>query len=266
VQPAFGYEGDPMRLLFERGFTPTHAFSAFYRYVREDFGAHAVLHFGTHGALEFMPGKQSGMSAACWPDRLIRDVPNVYLYAGNNPSEGTIAKRRSAATLVSYLTPPLAQAGLYRGLADLKASLTRYRSLPIESEEAGELATLIQAQAASVDLADAEPQWNDASSRIVALQNAILQLEYTLIPHGLHVVGEAMSDDARRDMLSSVAEAGIDDTARGEMDRLLQEDHEVPALLRALDGRFIRPVAGLCCPQGEMCTALIRSAFLPLSL
>ena len=64
IQPAFGYEGDPMRLLFEKGFAPTHAFSAFYRWLREDFGAHAVLHFGTHGALEFMPGKQNGMSAA----------------------------------------------------------------------------------------------------------------------------------------------------------------------------------------------------------
>ena len=62
IQPAFGYEGDPMRLLFEKSFTPTHAFSAFYRYLREDFGANAVLHFGTHGALEFMPGKQSGLS------------------------------------------------------------------------------------------------------------------------------------------------------------------------------------------------------------
>ena len=69
VQPAFGYEGDPMRLLFEKGFTPTHAFSAFYHYLREDLEAHAVLHFGTHGALEFMPGKQAGLSAACWPDR-----------------------------------------------------------------------------------------------------------------------------------------------------------------------------------------------------
>ena len=61
LQPAFGYEGDPMRLLFEKGFAPTHAFNAFYRYLREDFGAHAVLHFGTHGALEFMPGKQAGL-------------------------------------------------------------------------------------------------------------------------------------------------------------------------------------------------------------
>jgi magnesium chelatase subunit H len=74
--------------------------------LREDFGAHAVLHFGTHGALEFMPGKQNGMTASCWPDRMIGDLPNFYLYASNNPSEGTIAKRRAAATLISYLTPP----------------------------------------------------------------------------------------------------------------------------------------------------------------
>ncbi|MGA7807717.1 magnesium chelatase subunit H, partial [Bradyrhizobium sp.] len=130
IQPAFGYEGDPMRLLFEKGFAPTHAFSAFYRWLREDFGADAVLHFGTHGALEFMPGKQTGLSGSCWPDRMIGDLPNLYLYASNNPSEGTIAKRRSAATLISYLTPPVAHAGLYKGLIELKASIERWRGLP----------------------------------------------------------------------------------------------------------------------------------------
>ena len=82
---------------------------AFYRWIREDFRAHAVLHFGTHGALEFMPGKQAGLSGKCWPDRLIGDLPNFYLYASNNPSEGAIAKRRSAATMISYLTPPVVQ-------------------------------------------------------------------------------------------------------------------------------------------------------------
>jgi len=112
VQPSFGWEGDPMRLLFEGGFAPTHAFSAFYRWVHEDFAADAILHFGTHGALEFMPGKQSGLDSTCWPDRLIADTPNVYLYASNNSSEGTLAKRRGNATLVSYLTPPIANAGL----------------------------------------------------------------------------------------------------------------------------------------------------------
>ncbi|HEX8374272.1 MAG TPA: cobaltochelatase subunit CobN, partial [Geminicoccaceae bacterium] len=210
VQPAFGYEGDPMRLLFEHGFSPTHAFSAFYRYLREDFAAHAVLHFGTHGALEFMPGKQAGLSAACWPERLIGDLPNFYLYAANNPSEGMIAKRRSAATLVSYITPPVAQAGLYRGLLDLKASVDRWRALAPDAAwgERRELGALIQAQAVVVDLATDEPAWDaEAESRITALGVAILELEYELIPHGLHVVGQPPSAEERVDLLLAVAEA-----------------------------------------------------------
>ena len=97
VQPSFGYEGDPMRLLFEKGFAPTHAFVTFYLWLRNTFSADVVLHFGMHGALEFMPGKQAGLGARDWPDRLIGEMPNVYLYASNNPSEATLAKRRSRA-------------------------------------------------------------------------------------------------------------------------------------------------------------------------
>ncbi len=275
VQPAFGYEGDPMRLLFERGFSPTHAFSAFYRWVRQDFGAHAVLHFGTHGALEFMPGKQTGMSGSCWPDRLIGDLPNLYLYASNNPSEGAIAKRRAAATLVSYLTPPVANAGLYRGLLDLKATLDRYRqTAPSAVDERAELAEILQLQASGLDLAKAEPAWGrDAAAKILALGDAVLELEYTLIPHGLHVVGEPLSADERVDMLLAMAEsaqgvrlpreavaalvngASVDTISREETVRsalralagsadYLSRDYEISGLLQALDGRFVRPAPG----------------------
>jgi magnesium chelatase subunit H len=281
VQPAFGYEGDPMRLLFEQGFAPTHAFSAFYRYIREDFGAHAVLHFGTHGALEFMPGKQAGLSGACWPDRLIGDLPNLYLYASNNPSEGTIAKRRAAATLVSYLTPPIAHAGLYRGLTDLKASIERFRSLGPEAQgERIGLGELIQAQAAELDLACAEPPWGeDLEAEVAKLSQALLELEYTLIPHGLHVVGKAPSPEQRTDLLLAVAEAAHDvrppravvealvaggspeeALAAGSMAAeegnlalvrelgkaaaMLAADTEIDGLLHALDGHFVRPAPG----------------------
>ncbi|KAM1545262.1 hypothetical protein ACFX10_045627 [Malus domestica] len=106
VQPTFGYEGDPMRLLFSKSASPYHGFAAYYSFVEKIFQADAVLHFGTHGSLEFMPGKQVGMSDACFPDSLIGNIPNVYYYAANNPSEATIAKRRSYANTISYLTPP----------------------------------------------------------------------------------------------------------------------------------------------------------------
>ncbi|QDM15677.1 magnesium chelatase subunit H [Tardiphaga sp. vice278] len=271
IQPAFGYEGDPMRLLFEKGFAPTHAFSAFYRWLREDFGAHAVLHFGTHGALEFMPGKQAGMSAACWPDRMIADLPNIYLYASNNPSEGTIAKRRSAATLISYLTPPVAHAGLYKGLLELKASIERWRGCSPEDEgETINLAIMIQMQASALELAEASPAWGSSAEKaIAALSEAVLELEYTLIPHGLHVVGETPSVEQRIEMLQAVADAShgvrpdralFEAVVRGEkladladdvlveqlamIDRLIAEDHELPGILHALDGGFIRPTPG----------------------
>ena len=241
VQPAFGYEGDPMRLLFERSFAPTHAFSAFYHWIREDFGAHAVLHFGTHGALEFMPGKQAGLSGECWPDRLIGDLPNLYLYASNNPSEGTLAKRRAGAALISYLTPPVAHAGLYRGLLDLKASLDRWRALE-PGADAAALAALVQAQAAAVDLAPAEPAWDDPAAEVARLGAALLELEYALIPHGLHVVGEPPGPEARAEMLDAAGVTEAEERAR--LDALLAEDHEIPAILHALDGGYLRPAPG----------------------
>ena len=244
LQPGFGYEGDPMRLLFETGFAPTHAFSAFYRYLAQDFGAHAVLHFGTHGALEFMPGKQAGLSAACWPDRLIGHLPNFNLYASNNPSEGMIAKRRANAVLISYLTPPVAHAGLYRGLLDLNASLDRWRAMDPEAdaEQAMQLAVLMQAQAAAVNLADAEPAWTDSPAEIARLGAALLELEYALIPNGLHVIGQPPSPAERTEMLDF---AGVTEPVeRARLEALLATDHELPAIIHALDGGFVRPAPG----------------------
>ncbi|CTQ48015.1 cobaltochelatase subunit CobN [Jannaschia donghaensis] len=230
VQPTFGYEGDPMRLLFEKGFAPTHAFNAFYQYLRQDFCADVVLHFGMHGALEFMPGKQTGMGPNCWPDRLMGNMPNVYLYAANNPSEATLAKRRANAVTVTHLTPPLQNAGLYRGLADLKDSLTRWRETP--GAERAELETLIADQAAAVDLVGAPD----------TLWLKLLETEDALIPDGLHIVGctpDAATVEATLDQMS-FADAKARDAAR----KALMSDAELDGLMRALNAQFIAPVPG----------------------
>ncbi|NDH82688.1 MAG: magnesium chelatase, partial [Burkholderiaceae bacterium] len=241
-------------------------------------------------ALEFMPGKQAGMSGSCWPDRLIADLPNFYLYASNNPSEGALAKRRAGATLISYLTPPVTQAGIYAGLADLKTSIERWRGLSPEQrgeEEDHDLAALIQAQAAQMDLCKAEPLWDvhdadDIQQRVTKLYEQILELEYTLIPHGMHVVGSTPSESERVDLLSAMAIGSFSQTlpnsaitqlvqgksiqtivnknvdlqefAREEAiaileklqhwDQQIQEETEIPSILKALDGRFIRPAPG----------------------
>ena len=134
VQPTFGFEGDPMRMMMARSGSPHHGFMAFYTFLTRVLNADGVIHFGTHGALEFMPGKQIGLSGECWPDRLIDELPNFYIYSVNNPSEGSIAKRRSYAELISYLTPPIENAGLYRELATLKDLVMSYRQSTSEPE------------------------------------------------------------------------------------------------------------------------------------
>ncbi|MFT4783720.1 MAG: magnesium chelatase subunit H [Paracoccaceae bacterium] len=240
VQPTFGYEGDPMRLLFEKGFAPTHAFSAFYLWLRNTFKADALLHFGMHGALEFMPGKQAGMGARDWPDRLIGDMPNVYLYASNNPSEATLAKRRSGAVTVTHLTPPLAQSGLYKGLLELKDSVTRWRGLLPDAPERIDLEQLIAVQADAVDMAGVAPD---------AIWLKLLETEDALITDGLHVVGRVMSPEERAAHLATMADQ--DPRVLARIDDLLQHETELTGLMRALDGRFIAPV-----PGGD----LIRSA------
>ena len=233
VQPTFGYEGDPMRLLFETGFAPTHAFAQFYLWLRNTFKTDAILHFGMHGALEFMPGKQAGLGARDWPDRLIGEVPNIYLYASNNPSEATLAKRRSNAVTVTHLTPPLVASGLYKGLSELKDSLSRYRSLAPDAHERADLVALISMQAEAVDLDGSDPDH---------LWLTLLETETALIPDGLHVIGRPMGDAERAEHLRVMAETDPETQAR--VDQLLQEDHELPALMRALSARYIAPVAG----------------------
>ena len=233
VQPTFGYEGDPMRLLFEHGFAPTHAFTTFYMWLRNTYRADVVLHFGMHGALEFMPGKQAGMGAGDWPDQLIGEMPNVYLYASNNPSEATLAKRRSNAVTVTHITPPLATSGLYKGLSELKDSLTRWRAMDASADTRDELKDLIAQQAEAVDLDGSDPD---------TLWLTLLETEDALIPDGLHIVGRPISETERAEHLKVMT--GLDDETRARVDHLLQQDDEMIGLMRALSGHYIEPVPG----------------------
>lgn len=233
VQPAFGYEGDPMRLLFEGSFAPTHAFTQFYLWLRNTYQADVLLHFGMHGALEFMPGKQAGPAASDWPDRLIGELPNIYLYASNNPSEATLAKRRSNAVTITHLTPPLAASGLYKGLADLKDSLTRWRGLAPDAPERADLAALIDTQAEAVDLDERNPD---------NLWLTLLETEDALIPDGLHIVGKPMTSEEIVEHLRVMADCDPETQVRVE--KYLREDSELPALMRALSAHYVEPVPG----------------------
>ncbi|WP_310488687.1 magnesium chelatase subunit H, partial [Chamaesiphon sp. VAR_69_metabat_338] len=198
VQPTFGYEGDPMRLLFSRSASPHHGFAAYYTYLEKVWEADAVLHFGTHGSLEFMPGKQMGMSNECFPDSLIGNIPNLYYYAANNPSEATIAKRRSYAETISYLTPPAENAGLYRGLQELGELVGSYQSLR-DSGRGVQIVNTIMDKARicnldkDVELPDVDAGTMEIEVRdniVGAVYSRLMEIESRLLPCGLHVVGK----------------------------------------------------------------------------
>ncbi|GAX72580.1 hypothetical protein CEUSTIGMA_g36.t1 [Chlamydomonas eustigma] len=216
VQPTFGYEGDPMRLLFSRSASPHHGFAAYYTYLEKIFKADAVLHFGTHGSLEFMPGKQVGMSGVCYPDSLIGSIPNIYYYAANNPSEATIAKRRSYANTISYLTPPAENAGLYKGLKELKELISSYQGMR-ESGRAEQIcATIIEvARSCNLDRDVALPEGDEAvkaldvdkrDAVIGQVYRKLMEIESRLLPCGLHVVGCPPTADEAIATLVNIAE------------------------------------------------------------
>ncbi|GBF93905.1 magnesium chelatase subunit H [Raphidocelis subcapitata] len=215
VQPTFGYEGDPMRLLFSRSASPHHGFAAYYTFLEKVFKADAVLHFGTHGSLEFMPGKQVGMSGVCYPDSLIGSIPNLYYYAANNPSEATIAKRRSYANTISYLTPPAENAGLYKGLKELKELISSYQSMRDSGRAEQITATIIEtARQCNLDKDVALPPAEDAGSldqeaRDLVIGNVyrkLMEIESRLLPCGLHIVGVPPTAEEAVATLVNIAE------------------------------------------------------------
>ncbi|NMW18421.1 MAG: magnesium chelatase subunit H [Chlorobiaceae bacterium] len=198
VQPRIGMQGDPMRLLFDKENTPHHQYIAFYRWISREFKAHAMVHVGMHGSVEWMPGLQTGLTGDCWPDALLGEVPHIYIYPVNNPSESTIAKRRGLATMVSHVVPPLSRAGLYKELPALKDLLVDFREryLTVSSESSGEgsgIEEAIMQKAELLNLTDDCPRresegFGDFVSRLYIY---IAELENRLISNSLHVFGEA---------------------------------------------------------------------------
>jgi len=245
VQPSFGYEGDPMRLLFAKSASPHHGFAAYYTYLEKIFKADAVLHFGTHGSLEFMPGKQVGMSGTCYPDRLISSLPSAYLYAANNPSEATIAKRRSYSATVSYLTPPAENAGLYKGLKELKELISSYQGLRGNEGRGPAIVNSIVSTAWTCNLDKDIPELpslenynasaESAESRddiVGKVYSQIMQIESRLLPCGLHTVGVPPTAEEAIATLVNIA----------QLDRPEDKIEGLPRVIAASVGRDINDI------------------------
>ena len=240
VQPTFGYEGDPMRLLFSRSASPHHGFAAYYTYLERIWGADAVLHFGTHGSLEFMPGKQMGMSGDCYPDQLIGSIPNLYYYAANNPSEATIAKRRSYAETISYLTPPAENAGLYKGLKELSELIASYQTLK-DTGRGVSIVNSIMDKCRIVNLdkdielpeTDSKDMSSEERDNIVgSVYRRLMEIESRLLPCGLHVIGKPPSAEEAIATLVNIA----------SLDRQEEEIQGLPGIIARSLGRTIEDI------------------------
>jgi len=151
VQPPRGFGMDPSKVYHDSDLQPPHDYYAFYAWLRNDFDADAVVHLGTHGSLEWLPGKTVGLDSGSAPDALLADLPNVYPYIVNNPGEGTQAKRRSYAAIIDYLTPPMASAGTYDDLAELEELADQYREAGSAAGETVE--RLLREKVEELDLA-----------------------------------------------------------------------------------------------------------------
>ena len=232
VQPTFGYEGDPMRLLFSRSASPHHGFAAYYTFLEKIWKADAVLHFGTHGSLEFMPGKQMGMSGQCYPDNLIGSIPNLYYYAANNPSEATIAKRRGYAETISYLTPPAENAGLYKGLKELSELIGSYQGL----KEGGRAVSIVnavieKARQVNLDRDVTLPDVEDASeiskedrdTLVGKIYIKLMEIESRLLPCGLHVIGKPPTAEEAVATLVNIAGLAREEEGFKSLQRIIAE-------------------------------------------
>jgi len=126
IQPARGYNIDPKEAYHSPDLVPPHGYLAFYAFLRQSFGAHAIVHMGKHGNLEWLPGKALALSEGCYPEAVLGPVPHLYPFIVNDPGEGTQAKRRAAAVIIDHLTPPLTRAETYGPLKDLEALVDEY--------------------------------------------------------------------------------------------------------------------------------------------
>lgn len=284
VQPPLGIQGDPMRLMFERDLTPHPQYAAYYKWLQKDFQADAIVHFGMHGTVEWLPGSPLGNTGYSWSDILLGNLPNLYIYAANNPSESILAKRRGYGVLISHNVPPYGRAGLYKELVNLRDLISEYREDPEKNYLLKEgICKKIVDTGLEVDCPfdDAKrlgipftPEnvrmfSNHAFDHyLVKLYEYLQVLENRLFSSGLHTLGEAPNQEELTGYLDayfgeeneprsrSVPEGYRSEGHEGreeeereeerkEITRLLnQSTDELTNLLRGLNGEFIPPAPG----------------------
>ena len=204
LQPARGYNIDPASSYHDPDLAPPHGYLAFHGWMRDGFRAHAVIHLGKHGNLEWLPGKALALSSACFPEVALGPMPHLYPFIVNDPGEGTQAKRRAQAVIVDHLTPPLTRAESYGPLRDLERLVDEYaeassidpRRLRVLADE-----ILLLCRVGGLDVDCGIAAGDEVEDALPKLDRYLCELKEMQIRDGLHVFGTSPNGVQRRDLL-----------------------------------------------------------------
>ncbi len=245
LQPARGYNIDPKSTYHDPDLVPPHGYLAFYAWLRQSFGAQAIIHMGKHGNLEWLPGKSLALSDGCFPEAVLGPLPHLYPFIVNDPGEGTQAKRRAQAVIVDHLTPPLTRAESYGPLAELELLVDEYyeaagldpRRLNLLSRQILDLTRDI-----GLDRDAGIAAQDDDDAALAKLDNYLCDLKEMQIRDGLHVLGEPLQGRLRRDLLVALVRLPRQGKPNDPRDN---------SLIRALAADFDFAFDPLDCALGE---------------
>ncbi|MEU9507368.1 cobaltochelatase subunit CobN [Micromonospora sp. NPDC048170] len=213
IQPPRGFGENPVAIYHDPDLPPTHHYLAAYRWLDEQFGAHAVVHLGKHGSLEWLPGKNLGLSASCGPDAVLGELPLIYPFLVNDPGEGAQAKRRAHATIVDHLVPPMARAESYGDIARLEQLLDEHANIATMDPAKlpairGQIWTLIQAARLDHDLGlEQRPHDAEFDDFLLHVDGWLCEVKDAQIRDGLHILGHAPTGEARVNLMLAILRA-----------------------------------------------------------
>jgi cobaltochelatase CobN len=234
LQPRRGFLDDPAKIYHDPDMTPPWQYLGYYRWIRDVFKADAVMHIGKHGSLEWLPGKAIGLSENCYPDLAIMDLPNIYPYIINNPSEGTQAKRRSYACIIDHLIPVMNNADSYGEMEELEVLLDDYYHVKTQDPKkltAQQKVIWDKTKAAKLDTdlkITQKEAFADFNKFLEKLHGYISEMKDTLIRDGLHIMGRPPVEKPLREMFASLTRLanGSVPSIRASIAELLGMDYD----------------------------------------
>ncbi|WP_179714415.1 cobaltochelatase subunit CobN [Nocardioides lianchengensis] len=213
IQPPRGFGENPVAIYHDPDLAPSHHYLAAYRWVEHAFGAHAVVHLGKHGSMEWLPGKNAALSAECATDQAIGNLPLIYPFLVNDPGEGAQAKRRAHATIVDHLIPPMARAESYGDIARLEQLLDEHANIAAMDPAKlpavrGEIWQLMHAAEMHRDLGlDERPEDAEFDDFLLHVDGWLCEIKDAQIRDGLHVLGQAPDGEARVNLVLAILRA-----------------------------------------------------------